>query len=114
MKTNKEIREEIGAVTTSSIDGTCLKGTVKCSYDELVTAFGEPVSEGDDYKTDAEWDIRFPDGTISTIYNWKNGKNYCGPKGLPLWTIGEWNVGGYTGAAPRMVQDAITYVRNVK
>ena len=34
------------------------------------------------------------DGTIATLYNWKNGKNYNGDDGLELNHIYEWNVGG--------------------
>jgi len=117
LKRIERIRKCIGAKRLTDphdTDGTCLRGTVKCNYDELLTAFGEPILEGLDGKVDAEWDIQFPDGTISTIYNWKNGKNYRGPKGLPLWTIGEWNVGGNAGSSTRLVQDAITFVRTVK
>jgi len=45
----ERIRKCIGAKRLTDphdTDGTCLRGTVKCNYDELLTAFGEPVLEG--------------------------------------------------------------------
>ena len=56
------------------INGTHLQGHINCSYDRLTELLGEPT-EGDGYKVDAEWALQFDDGTIITIYNWKNGKS---------------------------------------
>ena len=64
------------------------------SYARIVEMFGEPSSQYDDFKSDAEWMIQFDDGEVATIYNWKNGKNYCGPDAPPVEDIREWNVGG--------------------
>ena len=75
-----------------SVGGTHFVGGVICSYDKLVQVFGEPL-EGH-YKTDAEWYLKFPDGEIGTIYNWKNGKNYCGDDGLDVEEITTWHIGG--------------------
>lgn len=82
--------------------GTCLQGYVKATYDNLVKAFGKP-GVGDNSKTDAEWIVRFEDGTVVTIYNWKNGKNYCGDHGLDVEDIKDWNVGGHDKRAPAYV-----------
>jgi len=57
------------------IVGTSLQGYVDVKYNDLVELFGEPC-EGDEYKVDAEWVIEFNDGTIATIYNYKDGPNY--------------------------------------
>jgi len=77
--------------------GTCLQGHVYCSYETLVSLFGEPSEHYDDYKCDAQWVIEFEDGEVATIYNWKNGINYCGVKdGIPTEKITEWNIGGNT------------------
>jgi len=73
-------------------DGTYRVGNLDCSYSKLVETFGEPLIG--DYKTDAEWDIEFSDGLIATIYNWKNGKNYCGEDGQEVDEITHWHVGG--------------------
>ena len=71
---------------------TSLMGYMDVSYDRLVELFGEPC-DGDGYKTDAEWSIEFDDGTVATIYNWKNGPNYRGGYG-DIKKIKEWNIGG--------------------
>jgi hypothetical protein len=73
--------------------GTHLQGKLVADYDSLVKLFGQPITEGLD-KSDAEWEIRFDDGDIATVYNWKNGKNYCGDQGVEVGQIREWNVGG--------------------
>ena len=76
-------------------NGTSLQGYINCSYDDLTKALGYPLEEGfDDYKSDAEWQIEFNDGTVATIYNWKNGKNYLGDQGYNLCDITQWHVGG--------------------
>jgi hypothetical protein len=84
-------------INTPSIDVnmTHLQGYINCSYDDLVEAFGYPLEERfDDYKSDAEWQIEFDDGTVATIYNYKNGKNYLGDQGYNVCDITQWHVGG--------------------
>ena len=83
-----------------------LQGYITASYDRLVELFGEPT-EADGYKVDAEWVVEFPDGTIAKIYNWKNGRNYCGHEGDPVELITDWNVGGYNKQAVRLVEDVL-------
>ena len=54
------------------------------AYAGLVRAFG-------DGKTDWEWIVRFDDGLIGTVYNWKNGPAYghdIGPEDVRTWNIG--------------------------
>ena len=80
-------------------NGTCLQGYINAHYYDLLETFGEPT-ESDGYKVDAEWRIEFEDGTVATIYNWKNGPNYCGADGTPVEYITEWNVGGKNGTSP--------------
>ena len=92
------------------IGGTCYQDTLIANYADLVDTFGEPM-DGDNYKTDAEWTIRFTVGeteVVATIYNWKNGKNYCGEEdGLDVTEIREWNVGGFDANAPLWVKTAM-------
>ena len=85
------------------INGTSLMGRIEADYAELVRAFGEPNSEGDTTKSDAEWAWQFEDGTVATIYNWKNGKNYCGEYGQEVENIKNWNIGGYSKHAVECV-----------
>lgn len=82
-------------VNTNDIDanGTCLQGGIDISYAELVKKLGEPTN-GDGYKVDAEWEIKFGDGTVATIYNYKDGKNYNGKEGLDVEEIRDWHIGG--------------------
>ena len=74
-------------------NGTSLQGDINISYDEICNKLGLPT-KSDEYKVDAVWEIEFSDETIGTIYNWKNGKNYRGAKGIPTNQIEEWNIGG--------------------
>ena len=77
-------------------NGTCLQGYLyKYTYKELVERFGEPM-EGDRSKVDAEWVLKSGDNKIVTIYNWKNGRNYLGDRGLDVEDMDFWHIGGST------------------
>ena len=75
-------------------NGTSLIGCLDISYKELLDKLGEP-NNGDDYKVDAAWNIEFEDGTILTVYNYKD-VNYNGTDGTPTEEIRDWHVGGYS------------------
>ena len=76
-------------------NGTSLQAYLhNLPYTTLVDMFGEPSNHFDDFKCDAEWYIEFPDGEVATIYNWKDGKNYCGPSGKNKEEIRTWHIGG--------------------
>ena len=98
---------------TSDTSGIHLQGNVGATYHELVEIFGEPnryESDGTthkDNKVDAEWSIRFEDGTVATIYNYKNGLNYLGAAGKRVSEISMWNVGGIDERAVTMVNDEV-------
>ena len=92
--------------TLVNIDGTHLQGYIEADYNDLCAMFGEPT-EGDALKVDAEWMLRFDDGMVATIYNWKNGPNYLGSEGKPVHKITQWNVGGHTKEAHERVQQLI-------
>ena len=87
---------------TDKTGGTSLQGIIQIDYDALVKVFGEPHCD-DGYKTDAEWGFDF-DGVIATIYNWKNGKNYCGTDGLETKDIVKWHIGGFNNKAVEVVK----------
>lgn len=87
-------------------NGTSLQGYITAGYFDLKRLFGKPT-DGDKYKTDAEWEIEFSDGTVATIYNYKDGKNYCGSEGTPKTKITEWNIGGRTKKAVELVMEVI-------
>jgi hypothetical protein len=95
------------------INGSCLQGEITAGFAELVLLFGKP-HDGDGHKVDAEWDVRFEDGTVATIYNWKNGKNYCGKNGTPTEQITDWHIGGDHKRCVDKVQIAIDLMREGK
>jgi hypothetical protein len=86
-------------------NGTSLAGHVETTFAELVSVFGEPI-DGDD-KTDAEWLVEFEDGTLATIYNYKDGINYNGEDGTPVEYITDWHVGGKNGNSVKRVLEAL-------
>lgn len=92
--------------TNVNAGGTSLVGKITASYENLIETFGEPM-EGDGYKTDAEWEIEFEDGSVATIYNWKNGKNYCGHSGLKTVNIRNWNIGGVDDMVVDYIQQTL-------
>lgn len=71
-----------------------MQGYLNANFLDLISIFGEP-DEGDGYKKDANWDIQFKDGTVATIYNYKDGYNYCGDDGQPVDNITCWHIGGF-------------------
>lgn len=94
--------------------GTHLQGYINTDYATLVGCFGEPDGNFDDYKSDANWDITFADGTVACIYNWKNGRNYCGDAGEEVEYITDWNIGGLSKAAVLNVYAAMdAYLKSI-
>jgi hypothetical protein len=67
----------------------------------------------DDYKSDAEWAFEFEDGTIVTIYNYKDGFNYCGEDGTPLKYITDWHIGGYSEDAVTRVNETLGILEEI-
>lgn len=86
-------------------NGTYLQGYIETKYKDLKRLFGEP-EDGDGYKIDAEWIIKFEDNTIATIYNHKDGKNYRGEEGIPINEIELWHIGGFE-------KKAIDYIKEL-
>ena len=95
--------------TTTNVDVnmTSLQGYILANYDTLEELLGKPT-EGDGYKIDAEWDLEFEDGTVATIYNWKDGRNYCGDDGMPVDDITDWHIGGKSQRAVELVTELLT------
>ena len=93
--------------TTDSITGLVSQGYIAASYDRLVEVFGRPNAANDGFKTDAEWHLRFNDGTLVAIYNYKDGKNYLKEKGASVRSIVEWHIGGRNKQAVANIQRAL-------
>lgn len=96
-----------------NVNGTFGQGQIHATYKQLISAFGNPLEQGfDDYKSDAEWIVRFSHGLVATIYNWKNGRNYLGDAGIATESITVWNIGGNSADAVRLVEQAIETATN--
>jgi hypothetical protein len=91
-----------------NINGTSGQEDFIANYSDLVKCFGEPLLDvSGDEKTDAEWNIEFEDGTVASIYNWKNGKNFDCENGDYVKDISEWNIGGENETAVIRVHEAL-------
>jgi len=88
---------------TPLINGTSLKGYISCTYNELCNVFGAPDKYNDPIdttdKVNIEWCLKFPDGTIATIYAWKRVPSDPDD-------FFEWNIGGYKLDAVDRVEEA--------
>ena len=82
-------------VTGNNVDteGTCLQGYVDVTYERLVAKLGKPrryarvMCDGENLeKVQVEWAIKFEDGKVATIYDWKDHRK---PE-----QIGRWHIGG--------------------
>lgn len=75
-------------------NGTHLQGYVGTTFAKLQDLLGEGLGGGD--KTTQEWCIEFSDGTVATIYDWKE---YNTPTGHY-----DWHVGGTEKRAVQLVK----------
>jgi hypothetical protein len=80
------------------INGTYLQGHITCSYNTLCEVFGDPTS-GDGHKTRAEWEGKTSDGTVFTIYDWKESQ--------PIVDVTQWHIGGRDDDAVRVVNEIV-------
>lgn len=78
-------------------NGTHLQGYITTDYATLVATFGDSMGAGD--KTTQEWILVGEDGTVATIYDWKQPST-------PLHKC-EWHIGGLSYKAVELVQDAL-------
>lgn len=71
-----------------------LQGRITCGYADVCAVFGDPT-EPDCDKTKAEWWIKFSDGLVACIYDYKYHKKYGyngRGTGLELSAIRNWHV----------------------
>lgn len=97
-------------ITYEDIDqlenGLALEGYVTATRRELAAKFGEPDMTGTvDNKVTTEWLLRFEDGTIATIYDWKRYEEAAGAPDLD--EVYNWHIGGQTTAAVYAVSGAL-------
>jgi hypothetical protein len=78
-------------------NGTHLQGYVGTTFAKLQDLLGEGMGGGD--KTTQEWCIEFSDGTVATIYDWKE-------YGTPMGHY-DWHIGGTERRAVQLVEDLL-------
>ena len=79
---------------TNSIAGTSFFGTTfPASVDQLVEALGAPTFEGNggEVKTNFEWNMELEDGTVFSVYDWKEYRS------ISLDEVIDWHIGGKNG-----------------
>tara|TARA_R110000787_G_scaffold208627_1_gene318527 strand:+ start:1627 stop:1965 length:339 start_codon:yes stop_codon:yes gene_type:complete len=100
-------------LTHNEDEGICALNTPRqgaltdISYNQLCLAFGENMWVDGPDKVDWEWIVEFPCGTVASIYNYKDGPNYCGSEGLNRYQVTTWNVGGSSAEAYHLVMAAL-------
>jgi len=94
-------------------NGSSHVGNIDATYKEICSLFGKPLSY-DKGKVDVHWVIKFSDGTVASIYNWKNGKAYMGDEGLSVQSIKTWSIGGLSQVSCVLVQIAVDLQRESK
>jgi len=86
------------AVTDELInEDTCRQGSVYATFDRLVSLFGEPFGSSGDGKVQAMWQVKFSDGTIATIYDYKEYDT-------AVEDVTCWSVGGHSERAEELVE----------
>ena len=86
--------------TMEEVDGTWGQGSVCATYDELVTLFGFPFGASGDGKVQAEWVVKFDNGILATIYDWKQYDTATED-------VVNWNIGGRSWQAEYFVQETL-------
>jgi hypothetical protein len=91
------------------VGGTCLQGYLNMPFSRLVAVLGEP-GEGDGYKVAFEWQLRFDDGTVATIYDYKVSSLYDDesaptPETMRTNEFSDWHVGGNSKRALELVTE---------
>jgi hypothetical protein len=89
--------------TNKSINGTSFHdATITATLADLKIILGEPSNTGDSNdKVQNEWDLELEDGTVFTVYDWKEYRNY-----LDKDTI-EWHIGGNCEKDTFVAQDTL-------
>lgn len=97
------MKYEVNPANTDAFIGTHLQGYVGANYAELVGTLGQPLADDFDGKADAVWMLVFEDGTVASVYNYKDGRNYLGDEGTPTEEIRDWHIGGKSQHAVELV-----------
>jgi ribosomal protein S10 len=105
LPTNLKQVKQMHQANLDAANGTSLKGYIMTTYKRLVEIFGIPQVNSGPSKFDKvtiEWVLRFADGTIATIYDWK-GYGWQPAEDEQY----EWRIGGHKPEAVALVKDAV-------
>ena len=89
---------------TRNVNGTHLVGRMIASRKKLIETFGEPClfEPSTSEKVQIEWCLEFGDGTIATVYDWKQ-YGHIPDENEDV----QWNIGGRSSDAMELVLDAV-------
>ena len=90
--------------TSNVASGTSKQGTVKATFDELVSVFGEPEIMPYEYKLNHLWVVNI-EGVIATIYDYKED--------LKTGKDEDWHIGSKQKVAERLVNQVLAENINV-
>ena len=76
--------------TNKSMDGTSFHGaTISATLADLQVILGAPTHGGDHHdKVQNEWEMELEDGTVFSVYDWKEYRHYSDTEKI------EWHIGG--------------------
>lgn len=72
---------KVNSGNVDALIGTSRQGYLDAGYAELAGTLGDPLAADDyDGKTDAVWLIEFEDGTVASVYNYKDDRTNSATK----------------------------------
>ena len=89
--------------TNKSLDGTSFHGaTISATLADLQIILGAPNQTSDQYdKVQNEWEMELEDGTIFSVYDWKEYRRYTDKETI------EWHIGGMNQKDTFVAQDTL-------
>ena len=89
--------------TNKSLDGTSFHGaTFSATLADLQIILGAPNSGGDHHdKVQNEWELELEDGTVFSVYDWKEYRRYTDKETI------EWHIGGLNQKDTFVAQDTL-------
>ena len=100
------LRNPQSFTSDADINMTSYKGYIVTNYQELCEVFGPPDDGPNDLDADKVtccWRLKFADGTVASIYDWKTGSTPFGEY--------DWHIGGHNIKAVNRVKTAMRSVR---
>lgn len=88
-----------------NVTGTFLLTTINLPFNQIAAALGDPIrfnADQGDGKVRIEWDIKFQDGEVATIYDWKEYKRR--PE-----DVTDWHIGGRSFEVVQRVYDILKH-----